>query len=129
MYQKIFMMVLTPTLVLVSVPLRRLLGYHEHVTHQWRNHYTELKGKVSVLGSVGTVVRVAIETSDGVMEAEPVPKVEPINYWLKKAAWPCFLQRWPTTERTRCIKEHKAVIQNHTFHLDQSSSSSLPGDF
>ena len=54
--------------------------------------------------SVGSVVRVAIETVEGVMEAELVPTVELINYWPKKARWPRLLQRWPTTERARCIK-------------------------
>ncbi|XP_071381893.1 protein mab-21-like 3 [Centroberyx affinis] len=158
--------VLTPTLVLVSVPLRGLLGYHEHVTRQWRyyslsgshlpspvrepeelHQWLELEsftsptqdwqnpsvcmegdivpakvislfrvslenaiktcsltGKVSVLESVGAVVRVAIETSEGVIEAELVPTVELINYWPKKARWPRLLQRWPTSERARSIK-------------------------
>ncbi|XP_067085495.1 protein mab-21-like 3 [Osmerus mordax] len=158
--------VLTPTLMLVSVPVRGLLGYHEHLTHQWRYYslsgsrlpspvrepeklhqwlefdsFTNpaqdwqdtrvcvegdivpakvvslframldnaikscgLTGKVTVLESVGTVVRVAIETAEGIMEAELVPTVELVNYWPKKARWPRLLQRWPVAERARCIK-------------------------
>ncbi|KAM6946071.1 protein mab-21-like 3 [Aplochiton taeniatus] len=158
--------VLSPTLVLVSVPVRGLLGYQEHVTRQWRYyslsgsrllspvrepeklhqwlelesfsspahdwqdsrvcvegdivpakvvalfretlekaiHSRELSGKVSILESVGTVVRVVIVTSEGAMEAELVPTVELVNDWPKKARWPRLLQRWPTTERAGCIK-------------------------
>ncbi|XP_014020575.2 protein mab-21-like 3 [Salmo salar] len=158
--------VLTSSLVLVSVPVRGLIGYHEHVARQWRyysltgsilptpvrepeklHQWLELEsftspaqdwqdakvcvegdivpakvvslfreqletailtcsfsGKVSILESVGSVVRVAIETAEGVMEAELVPTVELINYWPKKARWPRLLHRWPTTERARCIK-------------------------
>ncbi|XP_029515205.1 protein mab-21-like 3 isoform X1 [Oncorhynchus nerka] len=161
--------VLTSSLVLVSVPVRGLIGYHQHVARQWRyysltgsilptpvrepeklHQWLELEsftspaqdwqdakvcvegdivpakvvslfreqletailtcsfsanaGKVSILESVGSVVRVAIETVEGVMEAELVPTVELINYWPKKARWPRLLQRWPTTERARCIK-------------------------
>ncbi|CDQ74303.1 unnamed protein product [Oncorhynchus mykiss] len=148
--------VLTSSLVLVSVPVRGLIGYHQHVARQWRYYsltgsilptpvrepeklhqwlelesftspaqdwqpvkcpkysyitlfgvyvfYSTNAGKVSILESVGSVVRVAIETVEGVMEAELVPTVELINYWPKKARWPRLLQRWPTTERARCIK-------------------------
>ncbi|XP_010878333.2 protein mab-21-like 3 [Esox lucius] len=158
--------VLTSSLVLVSVPVRGLIGYRELPSRKWRyysltgslfpnpvrepeklHQWLELEsftspaqdwqdakvcvdgdivpakvvslfreqlvtaiqtcnyhGKVSILESLGSVVRVAIETVEGVMEAELVPTVELMNYWPKKARWPRLLQHWPTTERARCIK-------------------------
>lgn len=61
-------------------------------------------GKVSILESVGSVVRVAVETSEIQVEVELVPTVELMNCWPKKARWPRLLQRWPSAERARCIK-------------------------
>lgn len=61
-------------------------------------------GKVSMLESVGSVVRVAVETSEAQIEVELVPTVELMNYWPKRARWPRLFQRWPSTERARCIK-------------------------
>ncbi|XP_030643427.1 protein mab-21-like 3 [Chanos chanos] len=158
--------VLTPTLYLISVPVRGLLGYKERRTHQWR-YYTlsgsrllspvrepeklhqwlelesftcpgqewhdarvaiegdivpakvvslfkelleaaiktcGLTGKTTVLESVGTMVRVSVETSEAQVEVELVPTVELMNCWPKKARWPRLLKRWPSTERIRCIK-------------------------
>ncbi|XP_066541982.1 protein mab-21-like 3 [Hoplias malabaricus] len=158
--------VLTPSLFLISVPVRGLMGYKEKRTRQWR-YYTlsgsrllspvrepeklhqwlelesfsnvsqewhdarmamegdivpakvvtlfkeqvedaikncRLTEKVSVLESVGSVVRVAVETSEVQVEVELVPTVELMNYWPKRARWPRLLQRWPSTECTRCTK-------------------------
>ncbi|KAL7865859.1 hypothetical protein SRHO_G00111060 [Serrasalmus rhombeus] len=158
--------VLTPTLFLISVPVRGLMGYKERRARQWR-YYTlsgshllspvrepeklhqwlelesfanasqewhdtrlamegdivpakvvtvfkeqveaaiktcRLTEKVCVLESVGSVVRVAVETSEAQIEVELVPTVELMNCWPKRAHWPRLLQRWPSTERTRCIK-------------------------
>ena len=61
-------------------------------------------GKVSMLESVGSVVRVAVETSEIQVEVELVPTVELMNCWPKKARWPRLLKRWPSTERARCLK-------------------------
>ncbi|XP_066562648.1 protein mab-21-like 3 [Amia ocellicauda] len=158
--------VLTPTLFLISVPIRGLCGYKERKARQWR-YYTlsgskllspvrepeklhqwlelenfsnpsqewhdarvaiegdivpakvvnvfkelleaaiqscNLVSKVSVLESVGSVVRVAVETSEVQTEVELFPTVELINCWPKKARWPRFLKRWPSKEKARCIK-------------------------
>ncbi|KAK6486982.1 protein mab-21-like 3 [Huso huso] len=158
--------VLTPTLFLVSVPVRGLSGYKECRARQWR-YYTlsgskllspvrepeklhqwlelenfttscqewhnssvaiegdivpakvgnlfkelletsiescNLTRKVSILESVGSVVRVAVETSELQVEVELIPTVELINCWPKKARWPRFFKRWPSKERARCSK-------------------------
>nr|XP_021334364.1 protein mab-21-like 3 isoform X1 [Danio rerio] len=63
-----------------------------------------LTNKVSVLESVGTAVRVAVETSEAQIEVKLVPTVELMNYWPKRARWPRLFRRWPSTERARCIK-------------------------
>lgn len=54
--------------------------------------------------SLGSVVRVAVETSEVQIEVDLVPTVEVMNCWPKRARWPRLLQRWPSTECTRCIK-------------------------
>ncbi|XP_031438354.1 protein mab-21-like 3 [Clupea harengus] len=158
--------VLTPTLFLISVPVKGLMGYKERRARRWR-YYTltgsrlpspvrepeklhqwlelesfanvsqewqeaavtiegdvvpakvvivfrelleeaikscSLTGKVSMLESVGSVVRVAVETSEIQVEVELVPTVELMNCWPKKARWPRLLKRWPSTERARCLK-------------------------
>ncbi|XP_058643371.1 protein mab-21-like 3 isoform X2 [Onychostoma macrolepis] len=63
-----------------------------------------LTSKVSVLESVGSVVRVAVETSEAQIEVELVPTLELMNYWPKRARWPRLFRRWPSAERARCIK-------------------------
>uniref|UniRef100_A0A8B9LQ79 Mab-21-like 3 n=1 Tax=Astyanax mexicanus TaxID=7994 RepID=A0A8B9LQ79_ASTMX len=158
--------VLTPTLFLISVPVRGLMAYKERQARQWR-YYTlsgsrllspvrdpeklhqwlelesfanasqewhdsrvimegdivpakvvtvlkeqvqaaiktcKLTAKVSILESVGSVVRVAVETSDVQVEVELVPTVELMNCWPKRARWPHLLQRWPSAERSRSVK-------------------------
>ncbi|KAJ8350957.1 hypothetical protein SKAU_G00260870 [Synaphobranchus kaupii] len=158
--------VLTPTFILISVPIRGLMGYKERQTRQWR-YYTlsgtrllspvrepeklhqwlelesfhnpaqewhdasvaiegdivpakvvnvfkeqlkaaikacSLASKVSILETGGSVVRVAVETSEAQVEVELVPTVEMVNCWPKKARWPRLLKRWPSAERARCIK-------------------------
>ncbi|XP_039599749.1 protein mab-21-like 3 [Polypterus senegalus] len=158
--------VLTPSLFLISVPIRGLSGYREKKARQWR-YYTlsgsklnspvrepekllrwlelenfsnsaqewhdtsvaiegdvvpakvlslfkdlvenaikvcNLTGKVSVLESVGSVVRVAVETSELQVEVELIPTVELLNCWPKRARWPRFFKRWPSKEKARCIK-------------------------
>ncbi|XP_062862670.1 protein mab-21-like 3 [Trichomycterus rosablanca] len=158
--------VLTPTLFLMSVPLRGLTGYKRKPTRQWR-YYTlngsrllspvrepeklhqwlelenftnpaqewhdasvamegdivpskvvsvfkelveaaikrcGLKDKVTLLESLGSMVRVAVETSEVQIEVELVPTVEVMNCWPKRARWPRLLQRWPLTECSSCIK-------------------------
>lgn len=60
--------------------------------------------KVSMLESIGSVVRVAVETSEAQIEVELVPTVELMNYWPKRARWPRLFRRWPSAERARCIK-------------------------
>ncbi|XP_072824042.1 protein mab-21-like 3 isoform X3 [Vicugna pacos] len=62
-----------------------------------------LSGKVSMLMD-STVVRVAVETSSGQVEAELTPSVEIPTAWSKKAQWPSCLKRWPAPERVQCIK-------------------------
>jgi len=64
-----------------------------------------------MLESVGSVVRVAVETSDAQIEVELVPSVELMNYWPKRARWPRFFQRWPSTERARCIKVSGCIYE------------------
>ncbi|KAG7463635.1 hypothetical protein MATL_G00178750 [Megalops atlanticus] len=158
--------VLTPTLFLISVPLRGLAGYKERRVRQWR-YYTlsgsrllspvrepeklhqwlelesflspsqewydacvaiegdivpakvvsvfkelleaairtcDLESKVSILETVGSVVRVAVETAEAQIEVELVPTVEVMNCWPRKARWPRLLKRWPSTERVSCTK-------------------------
>ncbi|KAJ8253211.1 hypothetical protein GJAV_G00210330 [Gymnothorax javanicus] len=158
--------VLTPTFILISVPLRGLTGYKERRTRQWR-YYTlsgsrllspvrepeklhqwlelesfqnpgqewqdgsvaiegdivpakvvavfkeqlkaaittcNLSRKVNILETGGSVVRVAVETTEGLIEVELVPTVEMMNFWPKKAHWPRLLKRWPPAERARSIK-------------------------
>ncbi|XP_028847582.1 protein mab-21-like 3 isoform X2 [Denticeps clupeoides] len=158
--------VLTPTLILIAVPLRGLMGYKELHTRQWR-YYTitgsrllspvrdpeklhqwlelesflspaqewhdncvamegdivpakvvnvfkeqleaaiktcRLSDKVTIQDSVGSVVRVAVETSETQVQVELVPTVELMNCWTKKARWPRLLQKWPSAERGRCVK-------------------------
>ncbi|MGH0138733.1 UNVERIFIED_CONTAM: hypothetical protein FKN15_037133 [Acipenser sinensis] len=139
--------VLTPTLFLVSVPVRGLSGYKECRARQWRyytlsgskllspvrepeklHQWLELENfttscqewhnssvaierdivpakvgnlfkelletsiescnftrKLSILESVGSVVRVAMETSELQVEVELIPTAELINCWPKKA--------------------------------------------
>lgn len=62
--------------------------------------------------SLGPVVRVAVETSEVQIEVELVPTVEVMNCWPRRARWPRLLQRWPSTEFTRCIKVRKCVIDS-----------------
>ncbi|KAJ8255796.1 hypothetical protein COCON_G00196600 [Conger conger] len=158
--------VLTPTFMLISVPVRGLTGFKQRRTRQWR-YYTlsgarllspvrepeklhqwlelesfhnpaqewhdasvamegdivpakvvnifkeQLKAAIKACGSAskvsiqetgGSVVRVAVETSEGQIEVELVPTVEMMNCWPRKARWPRLLKRWPSAERARCIK-------------------------
>ncbi|XP_055734016.1 protein mab-21-like 3 [Salvelinus fontinalis] len=71
-----------------------------------------------------TLFVVAIETVEGVMEAELVPTVELINYYQKKAHWPHLLQRWPTTERAHCIKVswESCLLTPTSLHLKDSQT-------
>ncbi|GAA6066972.1 protein mab-21-like 3 [Tachysurus ichikawai] len=158
--------VLTPTLFLISVPVRGLTGYKERRARKWRyytlsgsqllspvrepeklHQWLELESftspiqdwhddcvaiegdlvpskvvsafkeqveaaiktcglseKLSMQESLGPVVRVAVETSEVQIEVELVPTVEVMNCWPRRARWPRLLQRWPSTEFTRCIK-------------------------
>ncbi|MCI4378381.1 hypothetical protein PGIGA_G00215200 [Pangasianodon gigas] len=158
--------VLTPTLFLISVPVRGLTGYKERRAHQWRyytlsgsqllspvrepeklHQWLELESftnpiqewhdarvaiegdlvpskvvsvfreqveaaikscglteKLNMQESLGSVVRVAVETSEVQIEVELVPTVEVMNCWPKRARWPRLLQRWPSKECTRCVK-------------------------
>lgn len=57
-----------------------------------------------MLESVGSVVRVAVETSEAQIDVELVPTLELMNYWPKRARWPRLFRRWPSAERARCIK-------------------------
>uniref|UniRef100_A0A668AFZ1 Mab-21-like 3 n=1 Tax=Myripristis murdjan TaxID=586833 RepID=A0A668AFZ1_9TELE len=119
---------LIPTLVLVSAPLQGLLGYHKHVTRQWRCHHLELQNPpldtltllyiithVPLCVCVCVCVCVCLYVCPGkvsvlesvgmdVIEAELIPTVELINYWPKKARWLRLLQRWPASECARSIK-------------------------
>ncbi|XP_006001986.1 protein mab-21-like 3 [Latimeria chalumnae] len=61
-------------------------------------------GKVSMVETIGPVVRVAVETSELQVEVELIPTVEVPNCWSKKARWPRLLKRWPSKEKARCIK-------------------------
>ncbi|KAK3569342.1 hypothetical protein QTP86_026811 [Hemibagrus guttatus] len=172
--------VLTPTLFLISVPVRGLTGYKERRARQWRyytlsgsqllspvrepeklHQWLELESfinpiqewhddcvaiegdlvpskvvsvfkeqvetaikscglteKLSMQESLGSVVRVAVETSEVQIEVELVPTVEVMNCWPKRARWPRLLQRWPSTECTRCIKYKR--------HLSTTSNSQTP---
>uniref|UniRef100_A0A8C9RL57 Mab-21-like 3 n=1 Tax=Scleropages formosus TaxID=113540 RepID=A0A8C9RL57_SCLFO len=158
--------VLTPTLYLITVPLRGLVGYRERRAQKWRyytlngsrllspvrepeklhqwlelecflnssqewhdSHVTiegdivpaklvsifkehleeaikacNMSNKVTILETLGSVVRLAVDTSEAQIEVELVPAVELINSWPRKAHWPRLLKRWPSMERARCIK-------------------------
>lgn len=61
-------------------------------------------GKVTVLESFSSVVRVAVETSESQVEVELVPTVEIPTCWPEKARWPRCLKRWPSQEKVQCIK-------------------------
>ncbi|XP_043928877.1 protein mab-21-like 3 [Protopterus annectens] len=63
----------------------------------------KLTDKVSLLETIGPVIRVAVQTLELQVEAELVPMVE-LSSWPKKARWPRFLQRWLPREKTRCVK-------------------------
>lgn len=63
-----------------------------------------LTGKVMVLESFSSVVRVAVETSESQVEVELVPTVEIPTCWPGKARWPRCLKRWPSQEKVQCIK-------------------------
>jgi len=65
-----------------------------------------------MLESVGSVVRVAVETSEAQIEVELVPTLELMNYWPKRARWPRLFQRWPSSERARCIKVSIYIQRN-----------------
>lgn len=80
-----------------------------------------LPGKVSVLDTMGSVVRVAVETSEAQIEVELVPTVELMHSWPKKAHWPRLLKRWPPADRVRCIKVRKPEKLSH----DQGSGRSI----
>ncbi|CAB1347129.1 unnamed protein product [Coregonus sp. 'balchen'] len=71
--------VLTPSLVLVSVPVRGLIGYHEHVTRQWR--YYSLTG--SILPT-------------------PVREPEKLHQWLELDSFTSPAQDWQ-------VGRHRAV--------------------
>ncbi|KAG9348869.1 hypothetical protein JZ751_029186, partial [Albula glossodonta] len=59
---------------------------------------------ISILETIGSVVRVAVETAEAQIEVELVPTVELMHCWPKKARWPRLLRRWPPKERARCSK-------------------------
>ncbi|KTG02853.1 hypothetical protein cypCar_00012732 [Cyprinus carpio] len=84
------------------VPAKVVNVFKEHLEASIKT--CGLTSKVSMLESVGSVVRVAVETSEAQIEVELVPTVELMNYWPKRARWPRLFRRWPSTERARCIK-------------------------
>lgn len=61
-------------------------------------------GKVTILESFSSGVRVAVETSESQVEVELVPAVEIPTCWPEKARWPRCLKRWPSQEKVQCIK-------------------------
>ncbi|XP_053312827.1 protein mab-21-like 3 isoform X2 [Spea bombifrons] len=63
-----------------------------------------LSDKVSVMESIGPVIRVNVETSVQPVEVELVPMIEVPGCWPKKARWPRFLKRWPSKDRAQCVK-------------------------
>ncbi|XP_023691670.1 protein mab-21-like 3 [Paramormyrops kingsleyae] len=84
------------------VPAKVVSVFKEQVEEAVKSR--SLASKVSVLDTMGSVVRVAVETSEAQIEVELVPTVELMHSWPKKARWPRLLKRWPPADRVRCIK-------------------------
>ncbi|XP_029434222.1 protein mab-21-like 3 isoform X2 [Rhinatrema bivittatum] len=63
-----------------------------------------LSDKVSMMETFGPGVKVTMETAQLQVEVELVPTVEIHTCWSKKARWPRFLKRWPSKEKSQCIK-------------------------
>ncbi|XP_056416847.1 protein mab-21-like 3 isoform X2 [Hyla sarda] len=63
-----------------------------------------LTDRVSVLESIGSTIRVTVETFGQMVEVELLPVVEIPGCWSRKARWPRFFKRWPSKERARCVK-------------------------
>lgn len=85
-------------------------------------------GKVTVLESFSSVVRVAVETSESQVEVELVPAVEIPTCWPEKARWPRCLKRWPSQEKVQCIKVNsvKSAIKSVLEFTSQVSDSGFP---
>lgn len=81
-------------------------------------------GKVTVLESFSSVVRVAVETSESQVEVELVPAVEIPTCWPEKARWPRCLKRWPSQEKVRCIKVN-SVKNTHNSGMEFTSQVSV----
>ncbi|XP_065531715.1 protein mab-21-like 3 isoform X2 [Lathamus discolor] len=71
---------------------------------QWHETDVNIEGKVTMLESFSSGVRVAVETSESQVEVELVPAVEIPTCWPEKARWPRCLKRWPSQEKVQCIK-------------------------
>ncbi|XP_051567112.1 protein mab-21-like 3 [Myxocyprinus asiaticus] len=84
------------------VPAKVVNVFKEHLETSIKT--CGLTNKVSVMESVGSVVRVTVETSEAQIEADLVPTVELMNCWPKRARWPRLFRRWPSIERAHCIK-------------------------
>ncbi|NWW84022.1 MB213 protein, partial [Rhynochetos jubatus] len=87
-------------------------------------------GKVTMLESFSSVVRVAVETSESQVEVELVPAVEIPTCWPEKAQWPCYLKRWPSQEKVQCIKSlgfDLLARSNYHWHLCFSRAKLMEG--
>ncbi|XP_067402119.1 protein mab-21-like 3 isoform X1 [Emydura macquarii macquarii] len=76
--------------------------------------FCNLSSKVSLLESVSSVVRVAVETSDSQVEVELVPTVEIPTCWPEKAQWPRCFKRWPSQEKVQCVKSFGFNLLAHS---------------
>lgn len=63
-----------------------------------------LSDKVSVMESIGPIIRVNVETSIQTVDVELVPVVEVPGSWPRSARWPRFFKRWPSKDKARCVK-------------------------
>ncbi|XP_075707146.1 protein mab-21-like 3 isoform X2 [Rhinoderma darwinii] len=64
----------------------------------------KLTSRVSVLESIGTTIRVIVETTGQTVEVELLPVVEIPGCWPRKARWPRFFKRWPSKDSACCVK-------------------------
>lgn len=63
-----------------------------------------LSDKVSVMESIGPIIRVNVETSIQMVDVDLVPMVEIPGSWPRSAHWPRFFKRWPSKDKARCVK-------------------------
>lgn len=87
-------------------------------------------GKVTMLESFSSVVRVAVETTESQVEVELVPAVEIPTCWPEKAQWPRCLKRWPSQEKVQCVKVKsvKSTISSLPEFTSQVSDSGFPNE-